>query len=135
MDLEIGGMGISPGGSLTVGSTNLAITVTVSPSGISNGTTCEGTISLETASATQTVSVSMTVGASSGGGNVTVSPLSMTFAYTQGQAVPAAQTATIVNAISGTASIPFTITTAVQGGGTNWLQVSVTSSSTPLRAL
>lgn len=125
-------LGISPGGSLTVGSTNLAITVTVSPSGISNGTTCEGTISLETASATQTVSVSMTVGASSGGGNVTVSPLSMTFAYTQGQAVPAAQTATIVNAISGTASIPFTITTAVQGGGTNWLQVSVTSSSTPL---
>jgi uncharacterized protein (TIGR03437 family) len=122
-------LGIAPSGALTVGTANTAITVTVTPTGISNGTTCEGAISLQTADATQTVSVSMTVGTSIIGGNITVSPLSMTFAYTQGQTVPAAQTATIVNAVSGTAVTPFTVTTSPAG---TWLSASPTSGSTPL---
>jgi uncharacterized protein (TIGR03437 family) len=124
-------LGISPGGSLTASSNNTQISVTVNPSGIGNGTTCSGTISLLTSTGTQSVGVSMTVGTASGGGNVTVSPLQMTFAYTQNQTVPAAQNATIVNASSGTAAIPFTVTTATQSGG-SWLQVSAASGSTPL---
>jgi len=117
-------------GTFTAYQSSTLITVTVNPAGIANGTTCSGVITL-VSTTTQTVQVTMTVGTSTGGGNVTVSPLSMTFPYTQGQTVPAAQTATIVNVTSGTASIPFTVTTAVQSGVSNWLQTSATSGSTP----
>jgi uncharacterized protein (TIGR03437 family) len=78
----------------------------------------------------------MTVGTTTtgGSGNVTVSPTSMTFAYTQNQAVPTAQTATIVNAVSGTASISFTVATQETiGTSVTWLQTSLGSgtASTP----
>src|SRR5208283_4732992 len=92
--------------------TQTQIPVTVNPAGIANGTTCAGVITLVSTGSnggTQTISVSMTVGTSSGSGNVTVSPTSLSFAYTQGQAVPQAQVVTIVNTQSGTASIPFTV--------------------------
>ena len=109
------------------------IAVTVNPFGIANGTTCNGVITLVSGTTTQTVNVSMTVGSSTGSGNVTVSPLSMTFAYTQNQTVPAAQTATIVNAGSGTAGIPFTVTTAeTSGTSVTWLSTGgVTQGATP----
>jgi 6-phosphogluconolactonase len=60
----------------TASSTNTPITITVNPAGIANGTTCAGTIQLISTS-TQTVSVSMTVGAPGNGviptsGTVTV---------------------------------------------------------------
>jgi uncharacterized protein (TIGR03437 family) len=56
----------------------------------------------------------------------------MSFSYTQNQTVPGAQTATIVNAISGTASIPFTVSTAENNGtSVNWLQTNV-ASNTPV---
>lgn len=118
--------------SYTATSVSTPITVTVNPSGINNGTTCTGTVTLVTASATQTVTVSMSVGTSTGSGNVTVSPTAMSFAYTQNQTVPAAQTATIVNAVSNTASITFTVATAENNGtSTTWLTASTTSASTP----
>jgi uncharacterized protein (TIGR03437 family) len=109
---------------------NSAVTVTVNPSGINNGTTCTGVISLVTASAVQTVNVSMTVGTATGTGNVTVNSTTLSFAYTQQQSVPAAQTVTVVSA-SGSAAIPFTVATAVSGGVTNWLSTNVTSAQTP----
>jgi uncharacterized protein (TIGR03437 family) len=122
-------------GGYTASTTTSNIPVTVNPSGIANGTTCTGVITLVTSGTnggTQTVNVSMTVGASSGSGNVTVSPTSMTFTYTQGQAVPSAQTATIVNTSTGTASIAFTVGTTEQSGtSVNWLATNVTSASTP----
>jgi len=124
-------LSISPSGALTASTVNTPITVTVNPSGITIGSTCTGTISFATSSATQTVTVSMTVGTSTTGGNVTVSPLSMTFNYTQGQTAPAAQTATVANAISGTAGIPFAVTATVQSGTTNWLQVNAANGTTP----
>lgn len=112
-------------GNYTATSTVTPILVTVNPAGIASGTTCTGQISLASVG-TQTVSVSMTVGGSSGSGNVTVSPTTMTFAYTQNQSVPGAQTATIVNAVSGTASIPFTVSASA-----TWITTNVTSASTP----
>lgn len=121
---------ISPGGSQTASSVNFPIAVNANPTGIANGTTCNGTITLVTSTATQVVNVTMTVGASTGG-NVTVSPTQLSFSYTQNQGAPAAQTVTIVNSTSGTAAIPFTVTTAVQGGGANWLQTSAASAQTP----
>jgi uncharacterized protein (TIGR03437 family) len=114
-------------GPYTATSTVTPILVTVNPNGIATGSTCTGVIDLASVG-TQTVNVTMTVGASSGSGNVTVSPTSMTFAYTQNQSVPAAQTATIVNAASSTASIPFTVST---NPANSWLKTSVTSASTP----
>jgi uncharacterized protein (TIGR03437 family) len=122
-------------GGYTASSTATQIAVTVNPASITNGTTCNGTISLVTTGtngATQTVTVSMTVGTSAGSGNVTVSSTSLTFAYTQGQSVPAAQTVTIANANSATAPIAFTVgTTETNGTSVAWLQAGVTSAQTP----
>ena len=123
---------ITPAGSLSAGTVQTPISVTVYPAGIPSGTTCNGTVSLATSGATQSVAVSMVVGGSSGGGgNVTVSPQQMTFAYTQNQAIPASQTATIVNAVTGTSPIAFTVATAVQNGVSNWLLTSVNNGQTP----
>jgi uncharacterized protein (TIGR03437 family) len=115
------------------------IPVTVNPAGIANGTTCNGVITLVSTGSnggTQTVSVSMTVASSSGSGNVTVTPTTMTFAFTQGNSNPAAQTATVVNAISGTASISFTVgTTENNGNSVTWLSTNVNSAATPYNTL
>lgn len=120
-------------GTYVVSNTNTAIQVTATPAGVAGGTTCTAVISFSTSGGTQTVNVSMTVASATGSGNVTVSPLSMSFPYIQGQSVPAAQTASITNAISGTASIAFTVATAENNGtSVNWLSTSgVTSASTP----
>ncbi len=126
-------------GSYTATTTATPITVTVNPGSIASGTTCTGVITLVSTgsnSGTQTVNVSMTVGASTGSGNVIVSPTTMTFAYTQNQSVPSAQIATITNALTGTASIPFTVSTAENSGGSvTWLQTSVSLASTPYNSL
>jgi len=115
-------LGISPGGNLSASTTNTAITVTVYPSGIASGTTCNGTISLVSANTTQTVSVSMAVGVSGNSGNVTATPSTMSFAYTQGQTVPGAQTATIASA-SGSSGIGFAVSTSA-----TWLTTNAASS-------
>jgi uncharacterized protein (TIGR03437 family) len=116
-------------------STVTPISITVVPGSIANGTTCTGLVTLVSTgsnSGTQTVAVSMTVGTSTS--NVTVSPTTLTFAYTQGQSVPAAQIATIVNATSGTAITSFTVGVAeTSGTSVTWLQTNLGTStaSTP----
>jgi uncharacterized protein (TIGR03437 family) len=119
--------------------TTTMIPVTVNPANIANGTTCTGVITLVSTGSnggTQTVSVSMTVAASSGSGNVTVTPTTMTFTDTIGQSAPAAQTATVANAVSGTASISFTVgTTENNGNSVTWLIASVNSAATPYNNL
>lgn len=128
-------------GGYTASATATQIAVTVSPSGIANGTTCTGQLSLATGTGsnivTQTVSVSMTVGTSSGSGNVTVSPSTLSpFQYTQGQSAPPAQTVSIVNAVTGTSPISFTVsTTETNGNSVNWLQTSATTGTTPYNNL
>jgi len=118
-------------GSYTAGTVATSITVTVDPTQIAFGSTCYGLINLTSPTATQIVTVSMSVDVPSPNVNVIVNPLAMTFTYTQGQTVPTAQTATIVNAASGAPPIPFTLTTAVSGQVGNWLQANVTSALTP----
>jgi trimeric autotransporter adhesin len=122
-------------GTFTATSVATAISVTVNPTGITTGTTCNGVITLVstgTNGGTQTVQVSMAVGTAGATGNVTVSPTTMTFAYIQNQTVPAAQTATIVNATSGTPGIAFTVAVSEQSGNSvTWLKTSVTSATTP----
>jgi uncharacterized protein (TIGR03437 family) len=122
-------------GPYTASASNTPISVSVNPGSIANGTTCTGVITLVSTGSsggTQAVNVSMTVATSNGSGNVTVSPTTMSFAYTQNQSVPSAQTATIVNTATGTASITFTVATAVQSGtSVNWLQTNVMAASTP----
>ncbi|HEX3748689.1 MAG TPA: hypothetical protein VHW09_32400 [Bryobacteraceae bacterium] len=119
-------------GGYTASSTTTQIPVTVNPSGIANGTTCAGVLTLTSPGGAQMVNVSMTVGTSSGSGNVTLSSTSLSFPYTQGQSVPAAQTVTIVNAASGTASIPFTVAVSeTNGTSVTWLQTNVTTAQTP----
>ena len=125
-------LSISPGGSLTAGSSNTAIVVTVNSSGIANGATCNGTVLLATTSGTQSVSVAMTVGAAGGSGNITLTPNTpLSFQYIQGQTTPANQTVAIANANSGTSGINFTVTSAVAGGVSNWLTTSASSGQTP----
>ena len=125
-------LSITNGSNFTASTSNTRVQVSVNPSGIANGTTCSGVVNLNTSSATQSVSVAMTVGTTAGG-NVSVSATSLNFNYTQNQTVPAALYVSIVNAISGTASIPFNVTTAeTSGTSVNWLQVNATSSTTPL---
>lgn len=122
-------------GGYSANSTPQGISVTVNPAGINTGSTCTGVLSLVTTGSnggTQTVTVSMTVGTSSGSGNVTVTPTTLSFPYTAGGTVPAAQTVTIVNAISGTASISFSVATSeTNGTGVTWLQASTSSAQTP----
>jgi uncharacterized protein (TIGR03437 family) len=125
-------LSITNGSSFTATSVTTNVQVSVNPSGIANGTTCSGTVSLVTSSATQTVGVTMTVGTSSGGGNVTVSPTSLTFNYTQNQTVPAVQNVSVVNAVSNTAPIPFNVTTTeTTGTSVQWLVVNANSGTTP----
>ena len=128
-------LSVANGSNFTASSVNTNVQVSVNPSGIANGTTCSGVVNLTTSSATQTVGVSMTVGTGAGGGNVTVSPTALTFNYTQNQTIPAAQSVSIVNAISGTASIPFTVTTSeTTGTSVQWLVVNANSGTTPMNS-
>jgi uncharacterized protein (TIGR03437 family) len=128
-------LSISNGSNFTASSNTTNVQVTVNPSGIANGTTCNGTVSLVTSSANQTVSVSMTVGSSSGGGNVTVSPTSLTFNFTQNQSLPAVQNVTVVNAVTGNAPISFNVSTIeTNGTSVQWLVVNANSGTTPLNS-
>jgi uncharacterized protein (TIGR03437 family) len=120
-------LSISPTGGFSAGTTGTVFTVSVTPSGIATGTTCNGTITFTSGASTQTVGVTMTVG-NSVSGNVTVTPAGpLNFAFTQGQANPAAQTVQVVNTASGTAQTPFTVVTSQTWITTNW----VSGTSTP----
>ena len=108
---------------------NPSVSVSANPAGITTGTTCTAILTFQSASATQTVNVSMSVGTASGSGNLSVNTNNLSFGYTQGQSAPAAQTVSISNATTGTASIPFTV--SVSSGASGWLQTNVTSAQTP----
>ena len=117
---------ISPSGGFTASAAGSTFSVSVNQSGLGAGQTCAGTITFTTASATQTVSVSMII-ASSGGtsGNVTVTPSTLQpFSFTIGGSNPATQTLNIVNTASGTAVTPFTVTSSA-----SWLTTNAGSSS------
>ena len=127
-------LGIAPGGLLTATSSNTPIVVTVNPLGIPSGSTCLGTVTLATSAATQNVTISMTTGSSSTGPDITLTPTNLSYAYTLNTSLPASQTVSVANAISGTAAVPFNIASAVTGGVSNWLSAATSSGTTPYTA-
>ena len=117
---------IAPSGGFTASASYSNFSVSVNQSGIGGGATCGGTISFTTASAVQTVSVSMVVAASGTGGNVTVTPAGpLSFAFTIGGTNPPAQTLVVANATSGTSGISFTVTSSA-----SWLTTNATTAVT-----
>ena len=128
-------LSIANGSNFTASPTNTNVQVSVNPSGIANGSTCTGTVSLVTSSAIQTVERDHDGRHHQRCGNVTVSPTSLIFNYTQNQTLPAVQNVSVVNAISGTASIPFTVTTTeTTGTSVQWLVVNANSGNTPMNS-
>jgi uncharacterized protein (TIGR03437 family) len=104
----------------TATSSTTYITVTANPSGLTAGT-YSGTITVSGGGSTATASVTFTVtgSGSTGGGNVVSSPTSLTFNYQVNGSLPASQSLTISNAVSGTSQILFTV--AVNSAATGWL--------------
>jgi len=125
-------LGISPGGNLSASTTNTAITVTVYPSGIASGTTCNGTVSLATATNTQTVGVNMTVGVSTGNiGTLTLNGATsnvydLSFTYTPaGQ--PQEPFVGIQDSAAGANYYSYQVSTS---SGGNWLWANYNTSGT-----
>ena len=107
-------------GGYTASSTAFEIPVTVSPTGITNGTTCSGTISLVTTNgATETVKVTMTVGSPPSGNSNTTITISATLT-SLGTSYVASGPATLTGDISdvGTFSANLDLTTIASGGST-----------------
>ena len=117
-------LGITPLGSLT---TNQTLNASVNPSGLAAGS-YQGTIVLKTASASQSVGVSLTVV------NPTVtlnaSPQSLSFNAVAGGAAPAPQAALI----SASSPTNFTASVSTASGG-NWLSIAPSGSLTTNQTL
>jgi trimeric autotransporter adhesin len=111
---------LSPTGNITASPANTNLTVSVDQTGIAAGTTCTGSISLTTDSATQTVTVTLTVG-----GPLTISPSTLTFSGTAGGTAPASQTLTVSAASSVNATAQASEQTCTSS---NWLTLSPTGS-------
>ncbi len=117
---------ISPSGNLTTGQT---ITVSVNQSALPAPGSYIGNISLTSGNVTQTVLVTLNL--TPPGGNVSVSPASLSFSSLVGDGTSAAQNLLISNATPGTGPIPVTISGSVQSpGGGKWLILPATSGTT-----
>ena len=125
-------LSISPSGGLNTASTS-SLTVSVNQAGLAVGN-YNGTISLVSSGGTQTVPVTLVVSTTGTGGgtsgNVTLSPTSMTFNYTQGGTVPGGQGFNVTTSSGNGTSISYSVASTTATGG-NWLQTNVTSGFTP----
>jgi len=114
---------VTPSGNLQ---TNQTLTVGVNQSGLSAGTYAANIV-LAANGATLTVPVTLVVGnGGSSGGNVSVSPTSLTFSAAYGGSAPSSQTLTVSSA-SGSSGVSFTAAATSTG---NWLSVTPTSGTT-----
>ena len=114
------------------GTTPASLTVSANPTGLAAGTTYSANISFTANGAVQNVFVTFAVSNGTVTGNITVSPVSLTFTAGQGSN-PANQALSVASA-AGAAGIPFSVVSMTSGGG-NWLSTSVTSGTTPLNPL
>ena len=115
---------LSPTGSFTASLANTTFTVSVNQSGMTAGTTCNGTISIVAASGTQTVPVTLSL-VYVPPAVLTLGPSAFTFSAVAGGAAPAPQTLTV------TASYDTSATAQVSEqscANRNWLTVSPTGS-------
>ena len=120
-------LSISPSGFISTTSQNFQVTVT--PGSLQAGT-YSGTLTFTpNGGVSQTVAVTLTVGAGATN-TITASPTSLTFAANQGGSAPASQTVNLTSA-SGSAGVNFNLTTTIASGSTNWLSASVNQYTTP----
>lgn len=117
---------LSPTGNFTASQSNYTFTISVSQSGIAGGTVCSGTISLNTASGTQTATVTLNVTTASTGA-LTLSASAFTFNAVAGGTAPASQTLTV----TAQSSVAATASSSQQScTGSSWLTLSPTGSFT-----
>ncbi len=115
-------LSISPSGTLT---TPQNLTVAVNQASLAASTTAYTcNLALTAGGVTQTVPVSLTVNAPTGGsGNITANPTSLTFTAQTGN-TPLSQVLRVTNSTSGTAGVAFTVNASTTSGG-NWLSAGV----------
>ncbi len=109
---------VSPAGTMNTPQTLSAL---ASAAGLANATTCNGSLSLVANGVIQTVLVTMTVGAASSTGGLSVTPASLSFSPQQGFG---AQQISVTSTSS--SSVPFTVAATTSSGG-NWLIPGVVS--------
>jgi uncharacterized protein (TIGR03437 family) len=117
-------LSISPTGNLNTGSAS-SLTVSVNPASLA-AATYQGSISLVTASGTQTVPVALVV-APVTPGNIIANATSLLFNYQSGGVVPGAQTFTVTS--SNGSTLNYTVGAVTQSGG-GWLVASSPSGAT-----
>ena len=116
---------LSPTGSFTASLANTTFTVSVNQSGMTAGTTCNGTISIVAASGTQTVPVTLSL-VYVPPAVLTLRPSAFTFTAVAGGAAPASQTLTVMASyVTGA-----TAQVSEQSCARNWLTVSPMGSFT-----
>ncbi len=111
---------VSPASGTAPGS----VTVGVNPVSLAAGS-YNGNITITDTGVTQTIPVTLTLTAAAG--SITLSPSSLSFAYTLGGTAPSAQGIQVASNVSGTS---FTATAGTQSGGT-WLAVSPPTGTAP----
>lgn len=107
---------------------NQTITVSINPSGLKAGS-FQGTISLRTSRATQTVGVQLVVTAPAS--TITLSTSSLTFNAIAGAAAPPSQTLSV----TAPTATNFTASASGSSGGSTWLSISPSGSLTTNRTL
>ena len=119
-------LGVTPSGTL---STNVDLSVSVNPSGLSVGT-YSGSISLRTSSGTQAVPVTLNVTRISTT-SLTITPTSLSFFGTLNNSAPASQTLSI----TASSATSFTANASVASTVPNWLSITPSGSLTTNRSL
>jgi len=116
-------LSISPSGSLLTPQT---LTVSVNPAAAGSvAGTLAGSISLTANGVTQTLSVTLQLSNSTGGGNVTTDQSSLSFTVQAGSAAPTPKTLVVSNAVTGTAGILYSVSTS-----TSWLSATPSQATT-----
>src|SRR5450432_3505425 len=117
-------LSVSPATGTVTGTTPAALSVSVSPAGLSAGT-YTGSIQITAVGASNTpASIGVTLTVAGASASLAVAPAALAFQFTNGGAVPAAQNVAITNAAGGT--LAWTASTSDY-----WLDVAVASGSAP----
>jgi trimeric autotransporter adhesin len=106
--------------------TPAVISMTVDPAGLGFGTYTDY---IDLNGRAQSVPVTLVVTDAITGGNVTVTPTSLNFTYPLGGTAPAAQQLTVSSAITGAASISYSVSFSTTSGGA-WLSATPQSGAT-----
>ena len=110
------------------GTTPSAITVTVDPTGLSQGTYSANVVISDTSNTVASQSVPVTLTITSVSPVLTVSPSNLSFSYTISGSTPASQNISVTN--GGVGTLDYTASYTTTSGG-NWLSVTPTTGIAP----